>query len=166
MLAHLKKTKVMQALFVLTISVNLRQQCFIFASYFEFISSKNWPAAAHSWWDLQCIVSYFKFWVLMPLAGCCSFPVGGAIWQVYCRRGRGRHWQISLLCFFKMLCTALFYFSVLRFHISHQRTQVYCCIVRERGRSPHPPLLTFCLSIHAYTHPNPCLYLYFSILLL
>ena len=44
----------------------------------------------------------------MPLAGCCSFPVGGAIWQVYCRRGRGRHWQISLLCFFKLLCTALF----------------------------------------------------------
>ena len=111
-------------------------------------------------------VSYFKFWVFVPLAGCCSFPVGGAIWQVYCRRGRGRHWQISLLCFFKMLCTALFYFSVLRFHISHQRTQVYCCIVRERGRSPHPPLFTFCLSIHAYTHPNPCLYLYFSILLL
>ena len=110
-------------------------------------------------------VSYFKFWVLVPLAGCCSFPVGGAIWQVYCRRGRGRHWQISLLCFFKLLCTALFYFSVLRFHISHQRTQVYCCIVRERGRSPHPPLLTFCpasmlllIHIHAYAYTFPLLY--------
>ena len=84
---------------------------------------------------------------------------------MYCRRGRGRHWQISLLCFFKMLCTALFYFSVLRFHISHQRTQVYCCIVRERGRSPHPPLLTFCpasmlilIQIHAYTCTFPFFY--------
>ena len=165
------KTKVMQALFIFTVSVNLRQQCFIFASYFEFIAAKTGrpvliPGGICNAMHCSGYVSYFKFWVLVPLAGCCSFPVGGAIWQVYCRRGRGRHWQISLLCFFKVLCTALFYFSVLRFHISHQRTQVYCCIVREGGRSLHPPLLTFCLSIHAYTHPNPCLYLYFSILLL
>ena len=31
----------MQALFIFTVSVNLRQQCFIFASYFEFIAAKT-----------------------------------------------------------------------------------------------------------------------------
>ena len=130
----------MQALFVLTISVNLRQQCFRFVSYFGFISSRNWPAAAHSRWEGQ----YDK----------CIAGGGGA--------DTGR-----FLCSASSNCSALLFFISLFFAFTFLTREHKCIVVLlERGVGAHTPhFLLFALAsmliliqIHAYTCTFPFFY--------
>ena len=103
----------MQALFVLTISVNLRQQCFRFVSYFGFISSRNWPAAAHSRWEGQ----YDK----------CIAGGGGA--------DTGR-----FLCSASSNCSALLFFISLFFAFTFLTREHKCIVVLlERGVGAYTP---------------------------
>ena len=114
--------------------------CFLFWIH----SSKNWQAAAHSRWDLQCII--LDMFLILSFGFLCLWPAAAhSRWEGQydkCIAGGGGADTGRFLCSASSNCSALLflYFSVLLFHIYHRRTQVYC----KSGGSPHPPLLTFC----------------------
>ena len=159
----------MQALFIFTVSVNLRQQCFIFVSYFEIISSKNWPVAAHSRWDLECII--LDMFLILSFGFLCLWPAAAhSRWEGQydkCIAGGGGADTGRFLCSASSKCSALLFFISLFFAFTFLTREHKCIVVLlERGVGAHTPhFLLFALAsmliliqIHAYTCTFPFFY--------
>ena len=144
----------MQALFIFTVSVNLRQQCFIFVSYFEFINSRNWPAAAHSRWYLQCIV--LDMFLILSFGFLCLWSAAAhSRWEEQydkCIAGGGGADTGRFLCSASSNCSARLFFISLFFAFTFLTREHKCIVVLlERGVGAYTPhFLLFA--------QHPCLY--------